>query len=423
MNMFKKISLISILLLSCSAQKGAKLPPPPQRIIPEAGICQNPKAGKNIRITKTMADSYNPEIIFTGRDILISWIDGFGRFPAIKTVRIDKNGIPRSIAKVLPHKATCKDQKFAVDENSVYGGWIEESKAVTADIGKPDVKTVSRGSEVDSVAVGPYGALVFTDHGKLYFRCDGMLPLPNRKGVIVEPEPLLVSTGGIESPAIAWTGEFFAIVWSESVSKGRRIVLQRVTNNGNLFGPKVAVSRTSGISKSPQITFNEKEFAIAWTTSFTNEMEDNDRYKVFFAIVKKDGISPLLTRQLDFKGSAEQVSLATSGKEYALAWVGSKKPAGSAVYFKRIDEKGKSLSETIKVTDDEPAACGKPSIAWTENGYGITWDDSRFFEGLEIFFSFMECNNTDTADLEDNIEPDTASDSENSNQNELKEIF
>jgi hypothetical protein len=113
--------------------------------------------------------------------------------------------------------------------------------------------------------------------------------------------------------------------------------------------------------------------------------------------------------------------------------VGSKKPAGSAVYFQRLDSKARPLGEIVKVTDDEPMACGRPSVAWGETGYAVTWHDSRFYEGAEIFFSFLQCSGK-TDDIKDtDISPvnDTGSDNsgpDNSDkhsvpQDQLKSVF
>ena len=43
-----------------------------------------------------------------------------------------------------------------------------------------------------------------------------------------------------------------------------------------------------------------------------------------------------LARQLDFQGSSDRVALAATGEEFGLAWVGSRRPMGSAIYLQRI---------------------------------------------------------------------------------------
>ena len=90
-----------------------------------------------------------------------------------------------------------------------------------------------------------------------------------------------------------------------------------------------------------------------------------------------------------------------------MAWVGSKEPAGSAVYFQRFDMSAKPLGEILRVTDDEPVAVGRPTIAWGGDGYGVVWHDSRYYEGSEIFFSAISCGSKDGEGLKEVFEGDT----------------
>ena len=99
----------------------------------------------------------------------------------------------------------------------------------------------------------------------------------------------------------------------------------------------------------------------------------------------------MMTRRLDFGGSADQVALAATGREFGLAWVGSRKPRGTAVYLQRIGLDGAALEPAIEVTDGVPLTCGRPDIVWAGDGYAIVWHDDRAQTGSEVFFSFVEC--------------------------------
>ncbi len=389
-----RFCLLSVffLLAACGPQKGAVKPPPPAPVLPADGDCAQPAAGPNMRVTNAIGESTDPEIVALPDGYYVAWTDFLARFPAVAAVRVDRDGVPRSVENVFPQKGACRQPSLGLDAAEIHIAWLDGPTLQSVRVDKNDAQPVTYSEKAHHLTTGPFGAVAWVaPPGQLLFRCDGMLPLPDRKGRIIEPAPVVVAKGGIEAPRMAWTGKFYALVWSESAAGGRRIVLQRVTNDGLLQGPKVAVSAMAGKSTNPVITWNGEEFAVAWTNAAPTPEDPGESYRVYMALIAKDGAKPRSTKQLDFTGSADEVSIAPMADGYGLAWVGSRRPAGSAVYFRLFDRDGNARGDVLQVTDDQPEACGRPAVAFNGDSFGVVWSDSRFYEGAEIFFSRISC--------------------------------
>ncbi|MBN2342410.1 MAG: hypothetical protein JXX29_20005 [Deltaproteobacteria bacterium] len=402
----------TIALVGCNVQKGAQLPPPPLPVGLTNETCPAPVPSVNTMVSHSSGEANNPVIVAKDLGFYVAWWDWFGKNPTISGIFIKDDGIPTDEETLFPSQKKCSLPTLAADGDNVYVSWLDGSEASHVTIGQNEQKPKKFGKTSRFVASGPWGAVVWEELGTLWFRNDGMLGLPGRDGSIPEPRPLAVAQGGIESPAIAWTGEFYAVVWSDAVSGGRNIVMQRVTNRGELFGPKIQVSGVGGYNNRPQVVWTGTDFAVAWTNAAPAEHNPLGNFRIFMAIIPKEGVRPSFTKQLDFNGSADVVSLATTGAELAMAWVGTKKPAGSAVYFRRFDLEGNLIGEQLRVSDDNPAAVGRPFLTFGRGGYGVVWHDSREFEGAEIFFSFLACSASelpvaDTDDASDTVPPES----------------
>ena len=409
---------VVLMLTACSKNKGATLPPPPLPVSLPGDVCPAPVPSVNTQVSNTTGEANNPVIITKERGFYVAWSDWFGKNPTISGVAVDDAGLPAGDVTHFPGESKCVAPTVAADGDGIYVGWRDGTTARYARVGKNEQKPLSFGKTVKTAVTGPYGALVWEERGTLYFRGDGRLGLPDRDGNQPEPVPAVVGSGGIESPVVAWTGEFYAVVWSSSISGGRDILLQRMTNDGRRLGPQVKVSGVGGHNNRPQVVWTGTDFAIAWTNAAPADENPEGNYRIFLAIVSKEGVRPSMTRQLEFNGSADVVSLTTTGAELAMAWVGTKKPAGSAVYFRRLDMEGNLVGEQIRVSDDQPMAVGPPDIAYKKGGYAIVWHDSRDFAGAEVFFSFLTCSSSEVVSKPKDEPVETAP-----KEPALKEVF
>ncbi len=383
------LAALMFCLLGCGTKQPAAEIKPPEPVVPESRTCPGALPGTNVQVTTAIGESNSPVIEWTGDAFALAWWDLRGRFPEVRTIRVDRHGINRSPAKRIPNEGAARDQSLAYDSEELHLVFMDTGRVMSARLGAVEEAPVVLAETGKMPAAGAWGAAVWEDKGRLYFRSDGMLEPGALPGVL--PEPTVIATGGIENPQMEYNGEFYAVVWSASAKGGREIMLQRVSPRGKRIGGPVKVSATAGVSRKPTIAWSGSNFAVAWTNAAPADQNPRDRFRVFFAIVPEVGDAPSMTRQLKFQGSADQVALAATGKEFGLSWVGSRKPVGTAVYLQRIGLDGNLREETTEVTDGVPLTCGRPSLAWDGAGYGVAWHDDRAKTGSEVFFAYVEC--------------------------------
>ena len=388
---FKAAAFCLCFAFGCGTKQPQPEVEPPKVREPEARTCPGALPGMNIQVTTAIGESNSPFITWVGDAFAIAWWDLRGHFPQVRLLRVDRTGVNRSPAKKIPHRGAAKHQSLAWDGTELNLVFWDDGRVMSARLGSADEEPKVEAESGKMPAAGPWGAAVWVDAGKLMFRSDGMIELSKEGEVVVEPKPVVIARGGVENPQIAFNGKFYAVVWSNSVKGGREILLQRVSPKGRTLGGKVRVSATAGVSRKPVIVWSGSSFAVAWTNAAPSEQNPLDRYRVFFATIPEVGDMPTMTRQLEFQGSADQVALAATGKEFGLAWVGSRKPRGSAVYLQRIGMEGTPLEDTTEVTDGVPLTCGRPTLAWDGNGYGVAWHVDRSQTGSEVFFAYVEC--------------------------------
>jgi hypothetical protein len=377
-----------VMAAGCGTKQPAPEDLPPEPVLPKAATCPGALPGTNVQISTAIGESSSPVIAWMGDAFALAWWDLRGRFPQVYTVRVDRNGTPRSQSFQVPNRGAARDQSLAWDGEDLHLVFRDDEQIMATRFGAVEEPPRVIAEEGKDPAAGAWGAVAWQIGGNLLFRCDGM-----KEGVRgdEEPRPALVATGGIETPQIAFNGRIYAVVWSTSAPGGREIVMQRMSPEGRKVGPPVKVSATAGVSRKPTVVSTGDAFAVAWTNAAPQEQNPKDRYRVFFAVVPEEGATPSMTRQLDFQGSADQVALAFTGKEFGLSWVGSREPQGTAVYLQRIGLDGVPLGDTTEVTDGVPLTCGRPSIAWDGEGYGVAWHDDRAQTGAEVFFAYVEC--------------------------------
>jgi len=389
------LSVARVGLLAVCAACGTRQPvaeaeaPEPIRI--SGDTCPNPTVGANVALTSALGEASSPVIAFDGEGFRLAWWGMRGKFPSVSTMRVDRAGASPSPMEMLPHDGVAKDQTVAVDSAETHVVWMDDTAVKSMRLPSGGQLPAKYADRATAAAGGSRGAVAWVEKGILYFRCDGMLPPPDRSGVRLEPPPTAVARGGIEDPRIAWNGEQYAVVWSSSVAGGRQIMLQRLSNTGARVGGQVLVSGTAGVSRNPEIAVASTGFAVVWTNAASDANNPRDRFWIFFAVVQPAGDTPAFTRQLEFNGSADHVAIAAAGGEYGVAWVGSVEPMGSAVFFARLDAAGKPAGATVRISDDKPLTCGRPSLAFSGDGYGVAWHDDRSQTGSEILFSFLKC--------------------------------
>jgi hypothetical protein len=88
---------------------------------------------------------------------------------------------------------------------------------------------------------------------------------------------------------------------------------------------------------------------------------------------------------------SQDPTLVWSGSEYGVSWYDNRDGSGE-IYFARVDAAGGKVGSDVRVTNDA-AYSYSPSLAWTGDGYGVSWYDNR--DGnFEIYFARLDALGT-----------------------------
>jgi hypothetical protein len=393
----KILSAAALCLIGGCAQKSVTLPAPPAPILETGGKCPGAVAHKNIRVTMSTGGSNYPEILWDKEVFNIAWWDMRSTEPEIYTVGLSREGYEVRTLKKIPSNGWAKNPTMAFDGIETHLVWWEEPRVLSARLknGDPEIRILANNGAQPTAAA--WGGAAWVSAGLLYFVSDGMINL--KTGAPLPPK--VIAAGGIESPKISYNGIFYTITWSESVPNGRRIVLQRVSPQGKKLGNLLTVSTAPGQHKSPATAWNGGQFAATWTSikqKDTNKHTDDaaeNPFQIFWALIPEVGNAPTVSRPLPLYSAAGQPALASSGEEYALAWLQRKKGGGYGIYFQRLDTKGELVGAPLEVTDASPHSCSRPSITWDGQGYAVAWHDDREHHESEIYFSYISCKGED----------------------------
>jgi hypothetical protein len=385
------LALVGASLAACGPRQPAEPLEIPGPAPAAAGACHEPMVGANVRITNAVEESLGPVIAWNGTSFDLAWRDMRGRHPAIYTVRVDRAGAKLSEEARIPGESTAKEPSLTCDAAQGHLVFLEQDRARSVRLAPEPRDPVTVDDEGSSPAAGALGAVAWVKKGNLLFRSDprqAFLELDRRS---TEPVFSRLAQGGITDVAVAWNGELFAVVWSELAGGSRRIMLQRANPRGERIGPAIQVSVAGGVNRQPVPVWSGEDWGVLWTNEVPAPGKEEPRYRVFFSRLPAAAGGPRATHDLKLISASPRAALASTGREFGVAWLENLDPVGSVVFFQRLGREGELLGIPLKVSDEAPLNCGRPDLAWAGDGFGVTWHDDREPAGSEIFFSFLSC--------------------------------
>jgi len=191
---------------------------------------------------------------------------------------------------------------------------------------------------------------------------------------------------GSFGPDIVWTGSEFAIVWWDNRNEsttGTHLYLARVNEVGQKLGPDVQLTDAPYTQFLPVIVWTGQDFGVAWVDGRVV----GGGLQIYFARFNSSGVK--LGSDIAITSgpnSSDRPSLVWTGNEFGITW--QREQVGQFdIYFARLDRNGQRIGSDTRVTDD-PANSYAPSLAWMGSGYGVAWSDTR--DGLsQIYFASL----------------------------------
>jgi hypothetical protein len=338
--------------------------------------------GPPVRITFTTGISGSPTITASDTGFAVAWQERIDNQYEIHFAALDAQGKPQ--AEPVPITSAAGDSMrprlawtgsafgLAWDDNregnhEVYFALLD---AAGSALGLPSRLTTASGdSRYASVSWAGTGFLLTWEDFRSGVFQPHLVALDD-KGVALAAEVILSE---LQTPATwvrsVWTGSELWVVWADARSGSTEIYFTRVSAAGVKLEPdELRVSALGAPSLDPRIAYAGGQLGVVWQDFRNNAKE------LYFASVTA-GATQVTEVQLTSGADLSFHDLTYGNGEYGLVW-GDRRDGNDEIYFLRLGLDGKALHDPLRVTVD-PAMSSSPAVAWLQDHYVITWDDSR----------------------------------------------
>lgn len=209
---------------------------------------------------------------------------------------------------------------------------------------------------------------------------------PPAVGNAFEIAPQAGLTLGKMHPAVSFDGkDTFLVVWEEGWdgwNGGTDIVAARVRSDGTCLDPGgIVICKAKDFQERPAVTFGEGHWLVVW-----QDIRGGKDYDLYGARVTPEGkcLDPDGAALFGGPGNQCEAALASSGKEFALAWSDFRSGENYEIYLGRVGADGKALDGAGKTKVAKRAGPGysdtQPRLVRTGHGWLMTWIsyDERF---------------------------------------------
>jgi len=198
-------------------------------------------------------------------------------------------------------------------------------------------------------------------------------------GAVLDPSGIAISTAANDQsePALAFDGADFLVVWTDyrSGSDADDIYGARVTPAGVVLDTSgIAISTAASYQESPAIAFDGTNFHVVWQDTRSSEFE----YDIYGARVTPAGVV------LDTSGIAispagsnhYDPALAFDGANFLVVWQDS--PGGLYdIYGARVTPAGVVLDPTAIAISTAAESQWYPALTFDGTNFLVVWEDSR----------------------------------------------
>lgn len=203
----------------------------------------------------------------------------------------------------------------------------------------------------------------------------------------------LSENGGVsDQPQVTATSDGHVyVVWRDSISGSKEVLLLGSDNKGDEFGEIKNVSNNAGSSSNPEIAVFDDSVYVTWTDNTPGNVE------VFFAASTNGGSSfgfAVNLSNTDGTSFRAQIAAAAGDKVY-VTW----RDTPREVYVRASENAGKLFSDSINLSNDETDS-GWPEISAESDNVYLVWRAGPL-EGLskEVYIRTSE----DSGDLFDDV--------------------
>ena len=195
--------------------------------------------------------------------------------------------------------------------------------------------------------------------------------------------PSKVSLVGTDSafPKIAVSGDHVYAVWLERIEQNvTNVAFAKSDDGGDSFGSPIAITTHSGTSGLPQISADANNVYLLW--------EDNSlgNFDVFFAKSTDMGNTFNPVKNISSNtGQSGTPKMVSAGNNIAISWMDDSSGSYNIMFSKSTDG-GLTFSKPLNISNSTKDA-GYPELALSGNNVYVTWTNTMEKNNYDILFS------------------------------------
>ncbi len=355
-----------------------------------------------IAISTAPDDQWHPVLTFDGTNSLIVWEDQRSGSHDIYGARVtpagtvlDPAGIPVSTAagdQGAPALAfdgasfiVVWDDYRSGDTSDIYGARVTPAGVVL----DPTGFVISQAaSNQRSPAIAFDGANFLVVWGD--YRSGGSSDIYGSRatpaGTVLDPQGIVISTAVVYqlSPALAFDGTNFLVVWMDfRCGDSYDIYGSRVTPAGTVLDPSgIPVSTAAGDQWAPALAFDGTNFLVVWTDYRSGDTRDIYGCRVTPAGVVLDPAGIAISTAPDDQWSQ---ALAFDGTNFLVVWSDFRSGDSSDIYGARVTPAGTVLDPQGIAISTAAVYQLSHAVAFDGTDFLVVWEDYRSGDSPDIY--------------------------------------
>jgi len=371
--------------------------------------CDDPRISQTeVRLTTAPGNSTQADVVWTGAEFGVAWVDERSGSPEICFARLDRDG--EKVADETCHPAgSPAGVAIAWSETGefyavMYADQVDQTLRVHAyhdgwwypGTLSQGVKAITSGSVI--WAAGRFAVVwqSITDEIILGEVSGASHQLAVGDAVRADESPSNASLPALAYGKVNPTTPGYGVVWHDTRETPSQIYFSGVYRvGGGLYktGPDMPISPvtgTFGVGRAT-IAWTGTQFGVAWDADINSGSQHWPR--IYFAALEVDGSIAIPPRRVA-DGTARFPSLAWTGGEYIVAWNSDYviSPGSTSIHVQRIDSAGNNVGPTVQWGNSY-----RSSLAWSGTDPLLVYESVRGSDS-EIYARKLSC--CDDVDLD-----------------------
>jgi len=332
-----------------------------------------------------------PALSFDGTNYFVVWtdvrsgweLDIYGARVTPSGVVLDTSGIPISTAEFdqyLPAIVFDGARYFTVwsdyrDENTdIYGarvtpsGTVLDPDGILLDYGYTSATQYASKAAFDGANFLVVWEDYRNDEGDIY----GVRVTPN--GVVLDPAgiPIATTPGEQYSPAVAFDGTNYLVVWGDYRNWQDDIYGARVTPSGVVLDPDgIQITSSEMDEVSPAIAYDGRNYLVVW--NFVDW--ENEKFDIYGARVTPEGNVLDHLSICSYEGWQTNPAV-VKGTTYLVVWADDRDGDWN-IYGARVTPNGEVLDPNGIPISTAEFDQNNPAVGYCPTGYLVVWADDR----------------------------------------------